>query len=64
MVAVIKHVVVPVVTTFGDVAEEEACAFMGSAGRIEIAVNRASAARRFEAPIGCPVKLKRLSPEN
>ncbi len=64
MVAEIKHVVVPVVTTFGDVPEEEACAFLGSAGRIEIAVNLASAAKRFEARIGCPVKLKRLSRDN
>ncbi len=63
MVADINHVIVPVVTTFGDVPEDEACAFLGSAGRIEVAVNRGSAAKRFEASIGSAVKLKRLSHE-
>jgi S-adenosylmethionine hydrolase len=60
MVAEINRVILPVVTTFGDVPEEDACAYLGSAGRIEVAVNLASAAERFEARIGSPLKLKRL----
>lgn len=61
MVADINGVILPVVTTFGDVPEEEACAYLGSAGRIEIAVNSRSAAERFAGSIGLPVQLKRLS---
>ena len=61
MVAEVGRVVVPVVTTFGDVPDDEACAYLGSTGRIEVAVNQGSAAKRFEASIGTPVKLKRLS---
>ena len=60
MVVEINRVIVPVVTTFGDVPEDDACAYLGSAGRLEVAVNRGSAARRFEAVLGTPVKLKRL----
>lgn len=63
MVAEVRRVIVPVVTAFGDVPEEDACAYMGSAGRIEIAVNRGSAAERFEAVIGSHLKLKRVSRE-
>jgi S-adenosylmethionine hydrolase len=61
MVVEVGRVVVPVVTTFGDVPDDEACAYLGSTGRIEVAVNQGSAAKRFEASIGTPVKLKRLS---
>ncbi len=60
MVAEIGGTILPVVTTFGDVPEEEACAYLGSAGRIEIAVNSRSARERFEASIGTPLKLRRL----
>ena len=63
MVAEIDRVILPVVTTFGDVPEEEACAYVGSTGRIEIAVNRGSAAERFYASIGSDMKLKRLERE-
>ena len=51
-VAEVNRVVVPVVSTFGDVPEDDACAYLGSAGRIEIAVNQGSAVERFEATIG------------
>ena len=61
MVAEINRVIIPVVTTFGDVPEDEACAYVGSVGRVEVAVNLGSAAERFEAAIGSPVRLKRLS---
>ncbi len=60
MVVEINRVIVPVVSTFADVPEEDACAYLGSAGRIEVAVNLGSAAKRFEAVLGTPVKLKRL----
>lgn len=63
MVGDIQGVIVPVVKTFGDVPEDDACAYFGSAGRIEFAVNRGSAAKRFQASIGSVVKLKRL-PKN
>lgn len=61
MVGEVDRVIVPVVSTFGDVPEDDACVYLGSSGRIEVAVNRGSAAKRFEAAIGSPVKLKRLS---
>jgi len=63
MVGDVNRVIVPVVTTFGDVPEDDACVYLGSTGRIEVAVNRGSAAKRFEATIGSSVKLKRLSKE-
>jgi S-adenosylmethionine hydrolase len=63
MVAEIDRVIVPVVTTFGDVPEDEACAYLGSTGRIEIAVNQGSAAKRFAAVIGAPLRVKHLSPD-
>jgi|SRR6186713_2669234 len=61
MVGDVNRVIVPVVTTFGDVPEDDACVYLGSTGRIEVAVNRGSAAERFDAAIGSSVKLKRLS---
>lgn len=61
LVAEVNRVVVPVVSTFGDVPEDDACAYLGSAGRIEIAVNQGSAAERFEAAIGLPVRLRRAN---
>ena len=61
IVAEVNRVVVPVVNTFGDVPEDDACAYLGSAGRIEIAVNQGSAAERFEAAIGLPVRLRRAN---
>jgi len=61
MVVDMNRVILPVVNTFGDVPEEESCAYLGSSGRIEVAVNQGSAAKRFEAAIGSPVLLKRVS---
>jgi hypothetical protein len=63
MVAEIDRVIVPVVTTFSDVPEDDGCAYVGSTGRIEVAVNLGSAAKRFGASIGSSVRLKRLSQE-
>lgn len=55
--------VLPVVTTFGDVPQGEPCAYVGSAGRIEVAVNRGSAAEAFGLSLGSPVSVKRVSHE-
>jgi S-adenosylmethionine hydrolase len=63
MVVEVDRVIVPVVTTFGDVPEDDGCAYVGSTGRIEVAVNLGSAAKRFGASIGSSVRLKRLSQE-
>ncbi len=60
MVVEMNRVILPVVTTFGDVPEQDACAYPGSSGRIEVAVNMGSAAERFEASIGSPLRLRRL----
>lgn len=49
----------PLVRTYADVPEGEACALVGSAGRIEIAVNRASAAERLGAGRGASVRVRR-----
>lgn len=59
----VDGVVLPVVTTFGDVPEDDGCAYLGSAGRLEVAVNLGSAAKRFGAAIGATVMLRRLSRE-
>ncbi len=61
MVVEVDRVIVPVVTTFGDVPEDEACAYMGSTSRIEVAVNQGSAAKRFNTVLGAPIRLKRLN---
>jgi hypothetical protein len=61
MVAHVNRVVLPVVNTFGDVPEDDACAYPGSAGRIEIAVNRGSAQERFQLKLGDRVRLKRVA---
>lgn len=62
LVAEVDGVVIPVVTTFGDVPEDEACAYLGSAGRIEVAVNLGSAAKRFSASLGTLVRIRRVNP--
>ena len=49
----------PLVRTYGDVPEGEACALLGSSDRLEIAVNRGSAAARFGAGVGTPVRILR-----
>ena len=64
MVVEVNRVIAPVVTTFGDVPEDEACAYLGSTGRIEVAINRGSAAQRFGVALGGAIKLKRLVRES
>lgn len=54
--------VLPMAVTYADVAEGEACALMGSSGRLEIAVNRGSAAEALGARSGSPLRLRAVSP--
>lgn len=50
------------VSTYGDVAEGEACALVGSSGRLEIAVRGGSAARALSIAVGDPVEVRRGGP--
>jgi S-adenosylmethionine hydrolase len=53
--------VLPFVRTYADVPEGDACALMGSSGRLEVAVNRGSAARLLGAAKGAPVRVRAVS---
>lgn len=61
VVAVVAGHVLPLAVTYADVAEGEVCALMGSSGRLEIAVNRGSAAAALGAAAGTPVRLRAVS---
>jgi hypothetical protein len=50
----------PLVHTYADVAAGEACALVGSSGRLEIAVNQGDAARELGLAPGDLVRLCRL----
>lgn len=60
MVVVVEGVVLPIVHTYADVQEGEACALVTS-GRLEVGVNRGSAARVLGAGKGAPVRLRAVS---
>jgi S-adenosylmethionine hydrolase len=49
----------PLVRAYADVAEGEACALVGSSGRLEIAVHKGNAARLLGAGRGAPVIVRR-----
>jgi S-adenosyl-L-methionine hydrolase (adenosine-forming) len=49
----------PLVHTYGDVPEGEACALLGSSDRLEIAVHRGSAALRLGAGRGSRIQVRR-----
>lgn len=51
---------IPLVRTYSDVPAGAPCALVGSAGRLEVAVNGDSAARRLGATLGQPVLVRRL----
>lgn len=51
--------VLPLVRTYGDVPEGEACALLGSSERLEIAVHRGNAALRLGAGRGGLVRVRR-----
>jgi S-adenosylmethionine hydrolase len=58
LVAVVDRQVLPLVRTYADVSEGDPCALLGSSGRLEIAVNRGSAARLLSASRGDAVRLR------
>jgi len=60
IVAVVEGMVLPLVRTYADVQEGEACALVTS-GRLEVSVNRGSAARVLGASKGAPVRLRAVS---
>jgi S-adenosylmethionine hydrolase len=61
LVVVVEGLVLPFVRTYSDVAEGEACAVLGSSGRLEVSVNRGNAARQLGAGRGAPVRVRRAS---
>ena len=58
VIVVVEGAVLPLVQTYADVAEGEACALVGSTGRVEVAVHRGSAARVLGAGKGSPVRIR------
>lgn len=61
VVIVLGSHVLPLAVTYADVAEGEACALLGSSGRLEIAVNRGSAAQELGAGGGSSLRLRAVS---
>jgi S-adenosyl-L-methionine hydrolase (adenosine-forming) len=62
LAAVVEGIVVPFARTYADVPEGEPCALVGGSGRLEVAVNRGSAARLLGAARGAPIRLRRALP--
>lgn len=60
IIVVVEGVVLPFVRTYADLPEGEGCALLGSSRRLEVAVNRGSAARRLGAGKGAPVRIRRV----
>jgi S-adenosylmethionine hydrolase len=58
LVVVVEGMVLPLVRTYADVSEGEACALIGSSRRLEVAVNRGSASRLLGAGKGSPVRIR------
>ena len=61
LVVVVEGMVLPLVRTYADVCEGEACAVAGSSGRLEVSVNRGSAARQLCVARGAPVRMRKVS---
>jgi S-adenosylmethionine hydrolase len=61
IVVLVEGIVVPFVRTYADVPEGDPCALMGSSGRLEVAVHRASASRLLGAGKGAPVWVRAVS---
>ncbi len=59
LLVVVEDAVLPIVRAYAEVAEGEPCALVGSGGRLEVAVNRGSAARVVGADVGAPVRVRR-----
>ena len=62
IVIVVEGAVLPMARAYADVPEGEACALLGSSGRLEVAVHRGSAARILGAGKGAPVRIRSVSP--
>jgi S-adenosylmethionine hydrolase len=58
VVLLVEGVVLPLVSTYCDVPEGDACGLVGSSGRLEVAVNRGNAARLLGAGRGAPVRIR------
>jgi len=52
----------PLVQTYADVAAGEPCVLLGSSGWLELAVNRGSAAQRFDLARGARIRLRCSAP--
>jgi S-adenosylmethionine hydrolase len=61
LVVIVEGMVLPLVRTYTEVAEGEACALLGSSGRLEVAVNRGNAARQLGATRGAPVRIRAVA---
>jgi hypothetical protein len=60
LVVLVEGVVLPLVRTYADIAEGEACALIGSSGRLEVAVHRGNASRVLGVMSGAPLRLRRV----
>ena len=60
LVAVVEGSVLPLVRAYGDVAEGEPCALLGSSARLELAANRANASRLLGAGRGTRLRLRKV----
>lgn len=60
LVVIVEGTVLPLVRTYGDVAEGELCALLGSSARLEVAANRADAGRLLRARRGTRLSLRKL----
>ena len=60
LIVIVEGFIIPVVDAYADVAEGEACALIGSTGRMEVAVFRGNAARTLGAGKGTPVRIRLL----
>jgi S-adenosylmethionine hydrolase len=58
VVVVVEGAVLPLVRTYGEVAEGEPCALVGSSRRLEIAIHGGSAARILGAARGASVRIR------
>ena len=61
IVVALEGVVLPLVTSYSEVSEGEACALVGSSARLEVAVHRDSAARVLGAGPGAKVRVRAVS---
>lgn len=62
LVVEVEGAVLPLVRTYAEVPEGEACALVGSSGRLEVAVREGSASRLLGAARGARVRVRRAGP--